>query len=217
MASRSHRPAGSRSTPMDWKPEAVFCCAAPNVRGGINLSAVRLGGDVNAWSARGLSARVKSSSTVTRIMAGRRLWPCGGPPLSARPACSAPASVATSIAPRRHCRSRGLCAAAQPYHHRRRILSATERIHRGHADLTAATIGAIDDEQTSWPKTGDLLLNRCQYGAFIGGPADAESRLDWLSRQTPDRWKADFWPQPYEQLSMVLREMGHDEVMPAPS
>ncbi|TCL74579.1 hypothetical protein [Rhizobium sp. BK251] len=81
----------------------------------------------------------------------------------------------------------------------------------GTLDLTATTMGAIDDEQASWPRSGDLLLNRCQYGAFIGGPVDAESRLDWLSRQTPDRWKADFWPQPYEQLSMVLREMGHDE------
>ena len=81
----------------------------------------------------------------------------------------------------------------------------------GTLDLTATTIGAIDDEQASWPKTGDLLLNRCQYGAFIGGPVDAASRLDWLSRQTPERWSADFWPQPYEQLSTVLREMGHDE------
>ncbi|UJW76972.1 hypothetical protein [Rhizobium sp. SL42] len=81
----------------------------------------------------------------------------------------------------------------------------------GILDLTATTIGAIDDEQSSWPQAGDLLLNRCQYGAFIGGPVDAARRLDWLSRQAPDRWKADFWPQPYEQLAMVLGAMGHDE------
>ena len=77
----------------------------------------------------------------------------------------------------------------------------------GTLDLTATSIGAIDDEQSSWPKSGDLLLNRCQYGAFIGGAVNAASRLDWLSRQTPERWSAD----PYEQLSTVLREMGHDE------
>lgn len=81
----------------------------------------------------------------------------------------------------------------------------------GTLDLTATEIGAIDDEQASWPQKGDLLLNRCQYGAFIGGPVDAASRLDWLSRQVPERWKEDFWPQPYEQLSAVLRQMGHDE------
>ena len=40
---------------------------------------------------------------------------------------------------------------------------------------------------------------------------DAETRLDWLSRQTPERWGEDFWPQPYEQLAAVLGEMGHDE------
>jgi hypothetical protein len=78
-------------------------------------------------------------------------------------------------------------------------------------DLTAAAIGAIHDDEASWPQRGDLLLNRCRYGAFIGGPVDAQSRLDWLARQVPERWKEDFWPQPYEQLSTVLRDMGHDE------
>jgi hypothetical protein len=81
----------------------------------------------------------------------------------------------------------------------------------GALDLTAARFGAIDDDRDSWPGPGDLLLNRCLYGAFIGGPVDARSRLDWLSRQDPERWGEDFWPQPYEHLSTVLREMGHDE------
>lgn len=77
--------------------------------------------------------------------------------------------------------------------------------------LTGASIGTIHDEAACWPKPGDLLLNRCRYGAFIDGPADAESRLDWLARQTPERWGEDFWPQPYEQLATVFREMGHGE------
>lgn len=81
----------------------------------------------------------------------------------------------------------------------------------GVMDLTAATIGAIDDDPASWPKAGDLLLNRCQYGAFLGGQVNAKSRLDWLSRQTPERWNSDFWPQPYRHLSMVFEELGHDE------
>ncbi|WP_332697836.1 hypothetical protein [Bosea sp. (in: a-proteobacteria)] len=77
--------------------------------------------------------------------------------------------------------------------------------------LTGASIGTIHDEAGCWPKKGDLLLNRCRYGAFIDGPVDAESRLDWLARQTPERWGEDFWPQPYEQLASVFREMGHGE------
>ena len=51
--------------------------------------------------------------------------------------------------------------------------------------MTGATIGSIHDEAASWPKPGDLLLNRCLYSAFIDGPVDAASRLDWLARQTP--------------------------------
>ena len=81
----------------------------------------------------------------------------------------------------------------------------------GVLDLTAATIGAIDDDRESWPKPENLLLNRCQYGAFIGGPVDAASRLEWLGRQAPTRWATDFWPQPYEHLSVVFCDMGHDE------
>ncbi|MBN9471354.1 MAG: hypothetical protein J0J10_21515 [Bosea sp.] len=77
--------------------------------------------------------------------------------------------------------------------------------------LTGATIGTIHDEAACWPAPGDLLLNRCRYGAFIDGPVDAASRLDWLARQEPERWGEDFWPQPYEQLASVFREMGHGE------
>ena len=82
---------------------------------------------------------------------------------------------------------------------------------RGALNLTSAVLGAIDDARDSWPGTGDLLLNRCRYGAFIGGPVDSESRLEWLGRQVPRQAGEDFWPQPYEQLSGVFRGMGHDE------
>ncbi len=81
----------------------------------------------------------------------------------------------------------------------------------GALSLTGAMLGAIVDEPDCWPAKGDLLLNRCLYGAFLGGMVDAHSRLDWLSRQSPDRWGEDFWPQPYEQLAAVLGQMGHDE------
>jgi len=60
-------------------------------------------------------------------------------------------------------------------------------------------------------RKGDLLLNRCLYGALLGSAVESASRLDWLSRQTPRRWGEDFWPQPYEQLAGVLGQMGHDE------
>ena len=82
---------------------------------------------------------------------------------------------------------------------------------KGALDLTGASVDTLHDDEASWPKPGNLLLNRCLYNALIGGPMDARRRLEWLSRQSPDRWGEDFWPQPYEQLAFVFREMGHDE------
>jgi hypothetical protein len=71
--------------------------------------------------------------------------------------------------------------------------------------------GSLHDDADSWPGPGDLLLNRCLYQSFIGGPVDAASRLAWLGRQNPERWGEDFWPQPYEQVAAVLQEMGHED------
>ena len=82
---------------------------------------------------------------------------------------------------------------------------------KGLLDMQGASIDTVHDDLACWPGKGDVRLNRCRYGAFIDGPVDAESRLDWLARQTPERWGEDFWPQPFEQLATVFREMGHDE------
>jgi hypothetical protein len=76
--------------------------------------------------------------------------------------------------------------------------------------MTGASIGTMHDQASCWPRAGNLLLNRCQYGAFIDSPVDAKSRLEWLARQTCQSGE-DFWPQPYEQLAAVFREMGHVE------
>lgn len=86
-----------------------------------------------------------------------------------------------------------------------------EAVIDGTLAMTGTSVGTIHDEAACWPKPGDLLLNRCRYDGFLDSPVDAESRLDWLSRQTPQRWGEDFWPQPYEQLASVFREMGHGE------
>jgi hypothetical protein len=81
----------------------------------------------------------------------------------------------------------------------------------GALSLNGAEIGALVDDPDCWPAKGELMLNRCRYGAILGSPVSARVRLDWLDRQTPEKWGEDFWPQPYEQLARVLGEMGHDE------
>lgn len=79
----------------------------------------------------------------------------------------------------------------------------------GVLDMTAVEIDVIHDEKGSWPAPGKLLLDRCIYGAFTGKDIDARARVKWLSLQDEARWDYDFWPQPWEQLAKVLREMGH--------
>ena len=66
------------------------------------------------------------------------------------------------------------------------------------------------DEPESWPRAGDLLLNRFRYGGFVGGPVDARTRLDWLSRQAPERGGARISGLSHtNSLSNVLDQMGH--------
>jgi hypothetical protein len=81
----------------------------------------------------------------------------------------------------------------------------------GALSLNGATLGAIVDNPDCWPAKGDLLLNRCLYGALLGTAVGSDVRLEWLALQTPGRWGEDFWPQPYEQLARVLGDMGHEE------
>lgn len=81
----------------------------------------------------------------------------------------------------------------------------------GLLNLSGTTVDTLVDAAESWPAQGDLALNRFLYNAFLIGPSDARSRLDWLARQEPARWGEDFWPQPYERLAQVFTDMGHGE------
>jgi hypothetical protein len=80
---------------------------------------------------------------------------------------------------------------------------------QGRFSLTGTRIGTIIDDASCWPRPGSLGLNRCVYDAFVGGPVDAESRIDWLGRQDRSAATGEFQPQPWEQCARVLREMGH--------
>jgi hypothetical protein len=190
--------------------QGSFLLRGAHVQGGINLSGVRLGADVNALGAKieragefalngdGMAARgdfVLRGATVAGEV--RLQGAVFGGDIDCRSAMfEVPGGHALLL-------NRGRIDGA--------FFLGQGASVQGTLDLTATEIGAIDDERESWPQTGDLLLNRCRYGAFIGGPVDAASRLEWLARQVPERWGQDFWPQPYEHLANVLRDMGHEE------
>ena len=82
----------------------------------------------------------------------------------------------------------------------------------GVLDLTGAQIGSINDDAACWPDAGNLILNRCRYGALSGKePVTAAARMRWLDLQDPEKWDQDFWPQPWEYFARLLREMGDTE------
>jgi len=72
-------------------------------------------------------------------------------------------------------------------------------------NLTSAHAASLWDDAASWPASGNLFIDDFVYGDISGGPSDAPARLRWLARQP-----SGYRPQPYGQLSKVLRERGSD-------
>ena len=84
---------------------------------------------------------------------------------------------------------------------------------RGWFLLTGAQVNTIlDDTDTGWPASGFLDLDGATYERIrhVGGGDVTRKRIAWLRRQFPGGvpTAASFRPQPYEQLSGVLRQHG---------
>ncbi|MEX0305447.1 MAG: hypothetical protein AB3N24_23755 [Leisingera sp.] len=78
---------------------------------------------------------------------------------------------------------------------------------QGAVNLNAAYCGSLADDPECWPDSGHLILDGFTYHR-LHGATDARTRLNWLARG--DRWKGEFFPQPYKQLAKVLHDMGHE-------
>lgn len=79
--------------------------------------------------------------------------------------------------------------------------------------LTGARVTSIlDRTETGWPAPGYLALDGASYEHIrhVGGGDLTAKRIAWLRRQYPGGTptKGRFRPQPYEQLSRVLRQHG---------
>jgi hypothetical protein len=82
----------------------------------------------------------------------------------------------------------------------------------GIIDLRGASAANLWDDKSGWPERGKLFLDGFVYDRFRTGdpgdtespcPVDAESRLDWLQRDTTPGLT-----QPYQQLAKVLQAAG---------
>ena len=80
-------------------------------------------------------------------------------------------------------------------------------------DLRNASVGSVDDDNTSWPNSGNLLADGFAYERFGSVslnyqegsdtcPTDLKSRLGWLKLDTSNP------PQAYKQLASVFSKMG---------
>jgi len=79
--------------------------------------------------------------------------------------------------------------------------------------LAGAQVSSVlDATETGWPAPGFLELDGLSYERIrhVGSGDLAAKRIAWLRRQFPDEVPsaATFRPQPYEQLSRVLRQHG---------
>ncbi|MBI3574299.1 MAG: hypothetical protein HY083_01350 [Gammaproteobacteria bacterium] len=80
---------------------------------------------------------------------------------------------------------------------------------QGTVNLMHTRVGQLVDDEKSWPNEKGFFLDGFEYKTFAGSaPQTAVERLRWLRLQ-PQR-KGRFWPQPYEQLAKVFRDMGHE-------
>jgi cytoskeletal protein CcmA (bactofilin family) len=84
---------------------------------------------------------------------------------------------------------------------------ADESTFEGLANLSAAKVGSLADSPKSW-RDNSLRLDGFHYDR-ISESADAVARIAWLRKQIDEHVKADFRPQPWEQLITAMRAMGH--------
>ena len=77
--------------------------------------------------------------------------------------------------------------------------------------LVAAHVGTLADQLASWQKAKNVVLDGFTYDRIDSLDIAASKRLAWLRLQNPMQYGEVFWPQPWEQLAKVLREMGHVE------
>jgi hypothetical protein len=75
-------------------------------------------------------------------------------------------------------------------------------------DLRSAKAKTLLNQETSWPKQGNLFLHGFIFDELDNDAGlNAQTQINWIRRQPRDH----FVSQPYEQMAAVLRNMGLQE------
>lgn len=77
-------------------------------------------------------------------------------------------------------------------------------------DFRGMRVNQFADYPEDYGARTRLLLDGLCYDR-ITSAVEARSRIQWLKKQVEAGKKREFWPQPWEQLAAVLRQMGHGE------
>ena len=91
-------------------------------------------------------------------------------------------------------------------------MSATEK-SCGELKLSGAYARVLDGSSQALATPMKVWLNRFEYDGLVGDAVNVPVK-DWLAflaKQYTPGDPADFYPQPYEQLALVLRKAGHGE------
>jgi hypothetical protein len=79
----------------------------------------------------------------------------------------------------------------------------------GGVSLIGTTAAALCDDEQSW--SAPILLHGFRFERIDDGPTDAVRRIAWLKKQQLVEAGKLFWPQPWEHLAYILRQMGYVE------
>lgn len=86
-----------------------------------------------------------------------------------------------------------------------KIFSCRGASFNGKLDLSHSTVKVFDDDEDCWPAMGNLQIDGFRYERFSkNAPLIFKTRKQWLERQDNDI----FMPQPYEQLAKALKALG---------
>jgi hypothetical protein len=173
-----------------------------HVRGELRVPGAAVMGTLRLWDAR-LSNPGGTALRAHGLDVAGSIHLAGGTRVEGRVALTSVRSGGRISLRDAHLGSPGATALSMRQTQARETDLCTAHAPDGLVDLRHATLGVIQDDPASWP--ADLLLDGLRYDRFET-PLPAPQRLLWLHRD-----RSGYAPQPFEQLALAYRALGHED------